>query len=111
MDTLERIFELADKKFPEQQAFASALGVKPSIVSQWKNKITKSYERRLPKIAEVLSTSVEYLTTGDEKSPTDPEAGEREREFVRLFDSPRLHQNKIPCNRNGCRGFLCAAMV
>ena len=74
MDTLERIFELADKKFPEQQAFASALGVKPSIVSQWKNKITKSYERRLPKIAEVLGTSVEYLTTGDEKSPTDPEA-------------------------------------
>ena len=69
MDTLERIFELADKIFPEQQEFASALGVKPSIVSQWRNKITKSYERRLPKIAKVLGTSVEYLTTGEEKKP------------------------------------------
>ncbi len=95
MDTLERIFELADKKFPEQQAFASALGVKPSIVSQWKNKITKSYERRLPKIAEVLGTSVEYLTTGDEKSPTDPEAGEREREFVRLFEKLTAEQQDL----------------
>ena len=43
MDTIERIFALADEKFPEQQEFASALGVTPSIVSQWRNRVTKSY--------------------------------------------------------------------
>lgn len=69
MTTLERIFRLADKKFPEQQDFAQALGVKPSIVSQWKNGITKSYERRLHQIADVLDTTVEYLVNGDEKKP------------------------------------------
>ena len=95
MDTLERIFELADKIFPEQQEFASALGVKPSIVSQWRNKITKSYERRLPKIAEVLGTSVEYLTTGVEKTPTSPEASEREKKFMQLFDQLTPEQQEL----------------
>lgn len=95
MDTLERIFELADKIFPEQQDFASALGVKPSIVSQWRNKITKSYERRLPKIAEVLGTSVEYLTTGEEKKLTDLGASELEKEFIRLFDQLTPEQQEL----------------
>lgn len=69
MGTKERIFELADQRFPEQQEFALAIGVTPSIVSQWRSGVTKSYERRLSRIAEVLETTVEYLDSGKKKSP------------------------------------------
>lgn len=86
MTTLERIFQLADRKFPEQQDFAHALGIKPSIVSQWKNGITKSYERRLHQIADVLDTTVEYLVSGDEKKPAAKDSSGREKEFAQLFE-------------------------
>lgn len=65
MEPVERIFLLADARYPEQRDFANAVGVAPSIISQWRNGITKSYERRLPKIAEVLGTTVGYLLTGE----------------------------------------------
>ena len=60
-----RIFELADKQFAEQQDFAVAIGKKPSVVSQWRMGRTKSYRSCLPKIAEVLGTTTEYLLTGN----------------------------------------------
>ena len=65
-ETVLRIFRLAAHKFPEQKAFAAALGTTPSIVSQWRNGVSKSYERRLSDIASVLDTTVEYLQTGIE---------------------------------------------
>ena len=60
-----RIFELADKQFAEQQDFAVAIGKKPSVVSQWRMGRTKSYRSCLPKIAEVLGTTTDYLTKGE----------------------------------------------
>lgn len=39
METSNRIFELADKKYPEQRDFAAEIGVAPSVVSAWRNKI------------------------------------------------------------------------
>ena len=60
-----RIFELVDKQFAEQQDFAVAIGKKPSVVSQWRMGRTKSYRSCLPKIAEVLGTTTEYLLTGN----------------------------------------------
>lgn len=74
MDTVDRIFDLSDRKYAEQRDLAKAIGVTPSIVSQWRNRITKSYERRLPQIAAALDTTVEYLLTGEEKKPG-PEQG------------------------------------
>lgn len=77
-DTAERIFELVDKQFEEQKAFASAIGESPSKVSQWRMGITKSYTKKLSTIAEVLNTTTEYLLTGDgpkTKAPTS-ESGE-----------------------------------
>ena len=68
MDIADRIFELVDKKYEEQRDFASEIGVGPSMVSAWKNGKSESYMKRLPKIAEVLNTSVEYLMNG-EKNP------------------------------------------
>lgn len=67
-ETVHRIFKLVARKFPEQKAFAAALGTTPSIVSQWRNGVSKSYERRLSDIATILGTTVEYLQTGIELS-------------------------------------------
>lgn len=65
MDTVERIFELVDAKYKEQRDFAIQLGITPSMVSEWRRRKSASYNRRLPKIAEVLDTSTEYLLTGN----------------------------------------------
>lgn len=64
MDTAKRIFELVDSQFKEQKEFAAAIGVSDKIVSQWRVGTTKSYNRRLPQIAEALGTTTEYLLTG-----------------------------------------------
>ena len=63
LDTADRIFELADKKF-SQKEFALALGVKPQRISEWKRGISSSYQKYLPEIAELLGTTTEYLLTG-----------------------------------------------
>ena len=64
MDTADRIFELADKKF-SQKEFALARGVKPQRISEWKRGISSSYQKYLPEIAELLGTTTEYLLTGN----------------------------------------------
>ena len=69
METSNRIFELADKKYPEQRDFAAEIGVAPSVVSAWRNTKSESYMKRLPQIAEILNTTVEYLLTGEKKEP------------------------------------------
>ena len=69
METSNRIFELADKKYPEQRDFAAEIGVAPSVVSAWRNKKSESYMQRLPQIAEILNTTVEYLLTCEKKEP------------------------------------------
>lgn len=65
MDTVDRIFELADQKFKEQKDFAAALGLIPQRVSAWRRRTSASYQRRLPQIAEALGTTAEYLLTGN----------------------------------------------
>lgn len=81
----ERIFEIADKKYLDQSKFAAAVGVTQSVVSAWKNGKSESYMKRLPQIAELLGTSVEYLITGEKKAPAGQEADGREKEYVQLF--------------------------
>lgn len=75
MDIVDRIFDLAARKYPEQKAFAEALGVPPGRISEWKKRKSESYAKRLPEIANVLGTTPEYLLTGQESAPAagDPE--------------------------------------
>lgn len=63
MDTSQRIFELAEKKY-SQKEFAEILGVKPQRISEWKRGLSNSYQKYLPQIAEALGTTTEYLLTG-----------------------------------------------
>lgn len=65
MDTVDRIFELADKKFKEQKDFAAALGLIPQRVSAWRRRTSASYTKYLPQIADALGTTTEYLLTGN----------------------------------------------
>lgn len=65
LDIVERIFELADEQFPEQREFAAAIGVTPSIVSEWRRRKSASYVKRLEKISRVLGVTPQYLLSGD----------------------------------------------
>ena len=65
MDIFDRMFELVDKKYNEQKDFAAEIGVHPTRVSEWRKRKSQSYQKRLPKIAEVLGTTTEYLLTGN----------------------------------------------
>ena len=64
MQPAERIFELVDAKFDEQQEFAAAVGVSADTASNWRRGISKSYSKYIDKIAAILGTSVDYLLTG-----------------------------------------------
>lgn len=84
MDTAKRIFELVDSQFKEQKEFAAAIGVSDKIVSQWRVGTTKSYNRRLPQIAEALGTTTEYLLTG-KKEPAGQQTDGKQKEFMQLY--------------------------
>ncbi|MPN06428.1 hypothetical protein SDC9_153684 [bioreactor metagenome] len=89
MEPVERIFALLDASGLEQKAFANSVGTFPSTVSAWKAGKSQSYKNYLPKIAEVLGTTVDYLLTGyietgTTKAPT-TESDDRREEAVRLL--------------------------
>ena len=65
MDAVDRIFELVGEKFKEQKEFAAAIGINDKTVSAWRTRRAKSYTKYLPKIAEALGTTTEYLLTGE----------------------------------------------
>ena len=65
MDVADRIFELVDRHYQEQQQFAAVLGVSTTMVSAWRKKKSTSYMKRLPEIAETLHTTVDYLARGE----------------------------------------------
>ena len=69
MDTVDRIFQLVDNEYREQREFAAELGLPASRISEWRRRKSESYMKRLPQIAEILNTTVEYLLTGGKKEP------------------------------------------
>lgn len=69
MDSVDRLFALVDEKYKEQKDFAAEIGVTPSIVSQWRKRISKSFVKCLPQITAALGTTAEYILTGNENGP------------------------------------------
>lgn len=65
MDTVDRIFELVDKKYKEQRDFAKEISVTPSVVSEWRRRKSSSYRRIFPTVANALDTTVQWLATGE----------------------------------------------
>ena len=95
MDTLSRIFELADKKFPEQQAFAATIGVSAKTVSVWRTGRGKSYTKYLTQIADALDTSVEYLLTGKTQSSPPQKRDRLPEVWYRLTDAQRARAEEF----------------
>ena len=89
MNTVERLFELADRQFKEQKDFAAAIGVPPSIVSEWRRGKSASYQKRLADIAQTLGTTVDYLVNGEPADPTDVSESDR-RILQVIHDKPGL---------------------
>ena len=87
-DTISRIFELVDQKYAEQRNFAADLQIAQSVISAWRKRKSLSYNKRLPEIANLLGTTVEYLVTGNLTPPEAPlEEIERAAKALKLFES------------------------
>lgn len=91
----ERIFDLVDKQFSEQKAFAESINETPSKVSQWRMGITRSYTKKLTKIAEVLNTSVEYLLTGEKKEPATVSGDGQAEKLAKALESIGIDVDKL----------------
>ena len=92
MDTVDRIFDLADQKFKEQQEFAAAVGVSKDTASDWRRRKSGSFTKRIDKIASVLDTTVEYLLTGSKPEPVNAGAlSAEDQEILRqIHDRPGM---------------------
>lgn len=90
MDTVDRLFELADKKFKEQKEFAAAVGVTASVVSEWRRRKSASWQKHLSKIAILLDTSTEYLLNGSRDFDPANLSSEDEEILRQIHDRPGL---------------------
>lgn len=89
MNIGDRLFELVDRQFKEQKDFAAAIGVTASVVSEWRRGKSVSYQKRLPEIAQVLGTTVDYLVNGERPAPED--VSDSDRHILQLIhDKPGL---------------------
>lgn len=68
----ERIVSLRKQSSISQGQLAQMLGITRQAVSKWENDLSSPDTLNLIRLADVLSTEIEYLATGREKS-TEPE--------------------------------------
>lgn len=61
MSTIDKIIQLLDQQKKNQKDLTDYLHLEKSVFSAWKSGKSKSYMKHLPKIAEFLGTSVDYL--------------------------------------------------
>lgn len=61
MEVLTRILMLLDEKHIQQKELSDYLGLSKCAMTGWKNGNNNSYMKHLPKIAEFLGVSVDYL--------------------------------------------------
>lgn len=68
----QRIIELRKEKNISQNQLARALSVSRQAVSKWENDLSSPDSLKMIKLAEVLDTDVEFLTTGRQVVPSRP---------------------------------------
>lgn len=84
MTITERIFlVLSDKKL-SQKEFAASISVNEKTVSAWKKNNSLPPADKISNISDFLSVSLEYLLTGQEKSPSS-ELTENEQKIIDVF--------------------------
>lgn len=94
--TAERIFALLKQKNIEQKEFAVLVGTTDKTVSAWKTGRSKSYTKSLPKIADILGTTAEYLLTGEKKEPATASGdGQAEKKLVQALWALGIEVSKL----------------
>lgn len=70
MSTVDKIIALLGQRNKTQKELTDYLGIERSVFTTWKTGKSKSYTKYLPRIADFLNTTVEYLSNdNDEESP------------------------------------------
>lgn len=87
-NTVSRILAAMKEKGFDQKSFAQKLGISAQVITDWKKGNSTSYQRYIPKIAEVLEANVEYLLTGSQPAD-DPVLTEALSKFRRLTPAQR----------------------
>ena len=68
--TVDKIIALLGQRNKTQKELTDYLGIERSVFTTWKTGKSKSYTKYLPRIADFLNTTVEYLSNdNDEESP------------------------------------------
>lgn len=87
-NAVSRILAAMKEKGFDQKSFAQELGISAQVITDWKKGNSTSYQRYIPKIAELLDTNVDYLLTGSQ--PTDdPVLSDALAKFRRLTPEQR----------------------
>jgi len=85
MDIVDRIYYLLHEKRLSAKSLADYAGISTGNVSDWKARKSKPGINALPKIAEYLEVSLDYLLTGEEPMPKELDA--EQRELIKLYDA------------------------
>ena len=75
-DVMMRIQELLRERGKKQKELTDYLGITPNAFTDWKSGRIKSYTKHLPKIAEFLGVTVDYLVGQSAKPTEDDEMAE-----------------------------------
>lgn len=86
MTISQRIFLLLKEKKRTQKQLSDFTGISTSAISAWNKRGTNPASECLVSIAEFLNVSLEYLLTGQEKSPSS-ELTENEQKLIDAFKS------------------------
>ncbi|MBQ4118958.1 MAG: hypothetical protein IJD45_01040 [Clostridia bacterium] len=69
MSTLDKICELLDRQGKKQKDLTDFLGISKNSFTDWKSGRIKSYTKHIPKIAEFLGVSTDYLLGTQKENP------------------------------------------
>lgn len=76
MSTIDKVFELLNKKGLQQKDLTDYLGIDKGVASQWKSGKSKSYQKYLGQIAEFLGVRLSEIVDvnyDEQKNSTPPE--------------------------------------
>ena len=72
MSTIDKILKLLKEQNKKQKDLTDFLGITKNAFTDWKSGRIKSYQKHLPRIAEFLNVSVDYLLEKEEFNNSTP---------------------------------------